>query len=416
MRRSILLLPLALLIPPLLAACGGTGDARPDGPPEATVRDSAGVRIVENVDEGLPRWTLSAEPTLSIGALEGAEGETLYQVGSLARLGDGTWVVANGGTEEVRLFDAGGGYLGAIGRRGEGPGEFANLSTLLVLPGDSIAAWDSRQRRLTVFDRAGAVGRVVEFEALSTGPVRPLGRLDDGRWVVFRNEGEFSTGGTGKGYPVRSLERYAVAGPTGAAPEVVAELPSEAAWVVQTETFVSFRGIPFGADNALAVDGSRLLGGVTEHAEIRVWSADGEERERWRVRDELRPVTDAEWAAARERELYRMEAADGTSASGMLDAAVAFWDQVERPVQWPAWSRIRVSTTGETWVGDYLPPLVEGVSRRWRVFDGSGQLIRAVRTPAGFDLRWIGEGAVAGIERDDFDVEYLRLYDLVEVP
>lgn len=54
-----------------------------------------------------------------------------------------TVFVAESGTDEVRLFSLGGEYLGRIGRRGHGPGEFSSLRSLVV---------DSRASRLITID------------------------------------------------------------------------------------------------------------------------------------------------------------------------------------------------------------------------------------------------------------------------
>ena len=402
---------LVFLLSAFLTACGG--DLRDDAPApaEATVRDSAGIRIVENANGSLPRWTLAAEPLLSIGALDGAEAETLYQVNDIERLADGSWLISNGGTEEVRVFDASGAYLRTMGRRGEGPGEFVSLSRIFVLEGDSVAAYDSRQRRITVFDPAGEVARDFRFEPLPDGNVTPFGHLASGEWGVRRSGGSYSTGGTGRGRAERANEWHAVAASADASPEVFAELLDQASWVVQSDNFVSVRFIPFAPSNGMEAAGDRFVGGVTEHAELRLWDANGVEVERWRILEPLRPVTDEDWNGVRERERAQVEADDQSLPDGWLDAAEQFWTQVERPEAWPAWSQVRPSRDGEVWLSDYILQVEE--PWRWRVFDASGTLVREVETPGGFRVHWIGDGLVAGVEEDEFEVEYLRVYEVV---
>lgn len=61
------------------------------------MRDSAGVTIVENpatTSAGLGEWALDSTPVVDIGALEGGEGETLFQVRDALKLSDGRLVVA----------------------------------------------------------------------------------------------------------------------------------------------------------------------------------------------------------------------------------------------------------------------------------------------------------------------------------
>ena len=101
-----------------LAACSGGSEATQALSSE--VRDSAGVRIVENqapIPDSRLAWEISIEPTLSIGALEGEEAYQLFQVVTATRLTDGRVLVANRGTSEIRVFDASGTYLDTWGRR-----------------------------------------------------------------------------------------------------------------------------------------------------------------------------------------------------------------------------------------------------------------------------------------------------------
>lgn len=76
----------------LMAACGGS-----PGAPEVTVRDSAGIEIVEVT--GLPSqpvgWRISCEPRVVIGGDATDEKSELYRVSGAARRSDGRIVVAN---------------------------------------------------------------------------------------------------------------------------------------------------------------------------------------------------------------------------------------------------------------------------------------------------------------------------------
>src|SRR5690606_1239133 len=87
------------------------------------IRDSAGVRIVENGDAGAA-CHLAAEPMLELGVLEGAPEYQLHGVVHAIRLPDGEVAIANAGSREVRLYDQNGRFLRAFGREGDGPGEF----------------------------------------------------------------------------------------------------------------------------------------------------------------------------------------------------------------------------------------------------------------------------------------------------
>ena len=105
----------------MLLGCA-SGDATV---PTSLVRDSADITIVENAMPALDSrmaWRVASEPTLSIGTLDGDGPEQLFFVMDAARLADGSILVANSGTSEVRRFSTDGNHLGTWGGVGEGPG------------------------------------------------------------------------------------------------------------------------------------------------------------------------------------------------------------------------------------------------------------------------------------------------------
>ena len=176
----------------LLAACSGERTATN----VPIVRDSAGVRIVENTGPAwseATRWRLSDESVLTIGAPEAETEYQLFGVRGLVRLLDGRIVLPNTGSQEIRWYDAQGVHVRSVGGEGEGPGEFTGLGWLGVLPGDSIIAYDARQRRLSLFDPSGVfvrsslveVGRWPAMQypvfsaVLSDGSILATGRLVD---------------------------------------------------------------------------------------------------------------------------------------------------------------------------------------------------------------------------------------------
>lgn len=68
----------------------------------------------------------------------------------------------------VLLFDSTGAPIRQIGRRGAGPGEFAQVSALFVGPGDSL--YVIHDNRLSVFDSSGGFARGFRFEHLVETP------------------------------------------------------------------------------------------------------------------------------------------------------------------------------------------------------------------------------------------------------
>ena len=117
-----LYLTIALLTP---VACADPGDRSPPGGDspalQPVVRDSADVRIIEN-----PRppagsrldWRVGAEPAVTIGSVDGEDPYLLSRVRGGFIVPDGRIVVVNGGSNELRVFDALGIHVATWGGQG----------------------------------------------------------------------------------------------------------------------------------------------------------------------------------------------------------------------------------------------------------------------------------------------------------
>lgn len=126
------------------------------------------------VDTVVAIWTLSPDPMLEIGVVQGDSNYELDRAVSSLRLADGRIVVSNGGSNELRFFDANGRFLKNVGGHGGGPGEFAWLSRIYRHGRDSIAALDFGPNRLTVFDTEGNFGRQAAASLISGDTIFPL--------------------------------------------------------------------------------------------------------------------------------------------------------------------------------------------------------------------------------------------------
>ena len=137
-------LPSTILLAPIVTACGDAADASARW--SGTMRDSAGVVIVENEDVPLWRegdaWTFTKVVRIGV-----RDGDPRYQFGGtsgLVVLSDGRVVVADPMAHNIRFFSPEGEYLLELGREGSGPGEFAGFINLLLGPGDTMLAIDGR--------------------------------------------------------------------------------------------------------------------------------------------------------------------------------------------------------------------------------------------------------------------------------
>jgi hypothetical protein len=137
----------------LLAACGGehggstSWQARRD-----TVGDTIVVHTTAGSVWGAPR-SLVARAT--VGKADGEEHDMLGGFRAIAVAADGSIYVSDGGPV-LRKYAPDGHYLATFGRKGGGPGEYANPDGgLAVLSDGRVLIRDPGNGRITVFDSSG---------------------------------------------------------------------------------------------------------------------------------------------------------------------------------------------------------------------------------------------------------------------
>jgi hypothetical protein len=119
------------------------------------------------------------EPVLRIGTVEGPSEYQLHDVPGAARLDDGTPVIANAGSNEIRFYDDHGRHTHSVGREGDAPGEYRRITGLGAGPSDSLWVYDYGTRRFTVLTAEGEFVRLVALGATLSAP-NAVGRLADG--------------------------------------------------------------------------------------------------------------------------------------------------------------------------------------------------------------------------------------------
>ncbi|MEJ2678270.1 MAG: hypothetical protein P8174_04235, partial [Gemmatimonadota bacterium] len=269
------------------------------------VRDSAGIRVVENgaADApGLAEWRIAAAPTVDVGVLEGAPEYQLFRVSGAERLSDGRLVVANTGTQELRFYDAQGRYLKSVGREGDGPGEFRMGFGLMRLRGDTLAVFDWSLRRISWFAPDGVFVRsaaVAERDAGTFPIVR--GAFADGSFFALAGP-VFRPGEVPKGSFQRDT-RYFRVGPEGAVADTLGSFPGPEEYNGQEGGGFFVTSLPLGAAPAYAVAGERFWFGDGRHARVGTYDETGRLRALVRWQQAARPVTSRDVEAEKARRL-----------------------------------------------------------------------------------------------------------------
>lgn len=385
-----------------------------------TVRDSAGITIVESEPGGgWPEgegWRLSDEPVLDIGVFEGDEVYQLHSARDALRLSDGRIVVANAGTHELRFYSADGAHLRSVGREGGGPGEFQQISGIDRVAGDTIAAWDSEAPRLSFFAPDGEFVRTVSPALVGQGfGQQHHGTFGDGSFVLRPDlAAEMVVNGHGLRRDTAAYARYD--GGEGAFLDTVAVTPGMEVVVEPSGDFLSLSIPPFARASHLAVHGDHAYVGVSDHFEIRVVDPEAAVRRIVRLNADLTPVIDADIRRHAEanaaNQLPPEEREDPSAVRRMVHTMVGR----PRPETFPMFHALVVDDEGALWVRESRRSGSEGGPERWIVFDTDGRLLGTVQMPRGFQVFQIGPDFVLGRARDDFDIEHIRVFELIRSP
>lgn len=380
-RRAVVLCVGAIAAVALSAACGS--DAAPSSRtagaelPSAAERAKARLALVEvfRTDESLPL-------TLVRGVDVDARGQVYV----------GDW-----GNPAVTVLGPDGRVVRRIGRSGEGPGEFANVSGVQVLPGDSLQVYDVQMDRMTVFlpgsdsvaytvGLAGRGGSAHHLERVP-GTDRLLG--------VYRRP--FSTTDNAGDDDLRKdVVRVFTVGRQTVRDSLLV-YPSPESLVLRAGGAVSVTSNPFGRRAIVRLGpGGRVYHAWTDTLAVRVTSLDGAPAGGFALRADAPAVTDDD--------VERAVAAlgpRGTRFRGSMEQAA--------PRSWPALRNFVVDDGGRAWLA---LPSPQGQPTEWLVYHPDGRFAGSAILPAGTDVLRVAGGRVYAVQTDELDVQRLVAYRL----
>jgi hypothetical protein len=373
----------------------------------ALVRDSAGVSVVENASVPLHAsagWALSPEPLVDVGVLQGEPEYQLFRVRDAVRFDDGSIVVLNGGSSELRVFGGDGVHLYSFGSEGEGPGEYVRPTIVTRWPGDSLAVWDASTGRLTISHESGELGRTLPlgWDAGASLAIPAFSHLlDDGNLVVFSlrfPETELGTGVHRPNIAVRIVD------PTG---ELVADMgdhPGDETYMNVGDGTVEVMRLPFARSYVLGAAGTESIIGGTDRWELRYWDAGGVLSRIVRIAEPPR-LNGPEHMEARLAE--RLEGVPEERRAAVR-ASVA---RTPGPDTLPAFEIAGTDALGNTWVKPFRSPADSGPDH-WIALDDQGVVLGRIEVPEDVELYEIGADYALGLWTDELDVEHVRVWSL----
>ena len=409
----------AVALPLSATACGTpSSEAAAAGQdPGVTIRDSAGIEIVENhasVWESGEFWTVDPEPEFVLGGPEalGDSAHLIWQVRGAKPLSDGRIALFTpGGDRKLLVYEPTGRLSTAFGRSGRGPGEFFRPVGMQVLPGDTIAIWSFMFGPVYYFDPSGTIlrERRIDLGALMAATRTESRKPGEIPWPLPDGSFGMSVHPVDWTRPDRSGVVYRA--PIGFARiDSAYSVHSFGGWWDDLETLSSqggdnlYSGVPFATSAALTFGGKPLSAYATNNDsyEVHQFSATGVLQRILRRSVDPVPVTDEEYeewrASAEERNLLR----DWRK-----------WDRVagELPRRHhPIIKGMRVDPEGFLWILDRVP--YRGDTTDYSVFSPEGRWLGTVHVPAPGTF-WIGEDFILARRVDhDTGVESVERYRL----
>ena len=384
--------------------------------------DSAGITITLSRDSTWTeetRWSVASEPSLVLGSVGGEDPHTTFGwISDVEVLSEGSIVVADGQANEIRVFTREGDYLRTLGGEGQGPGEFQDLTIIAALAGDSIVGGQfPPSNRQTIFALDGSGFRTVSGPPIIWNglfPVHVYGWMTDGSAVVSHivQPSECPPG--------TNLIRaeWHLFDPVGNHEALLGRLPSFYAH----NAGEGGDRLAFSAEGRMQPDSSGIWHGFTESVELVHYTVGGVDRI-VRTGYEPPPVSEALREATRAREIEDVRGrADALSpeARRRVEARVRERRYADRV---PAYRRFLLSKGGDFWLADYpsieelLAPVwswsdIPGPSR-WSVISPDWVWLGTVEVPAGIDLRVVTEDRIVGLRRDEWDVQYVVIHELI---
>ena len=392
----------------LLPAC--QSDARESS--RAVVQDSAGVEIVLNVGpitEVPSGWSLSSEPILSIGTVEGDEALQFFGIAGAHRFSDGRIAVVNAGSRDVRFYGAGGGHLVTMGKEGGGPEEF-QAPVMAGTMGDTLIIVDRAHHRLTfVHPDEGFVGLVRVSDEVG-GFLNPVGVLAGGLSVFggafdMRRIGELHNGMN------RAHTFYRSCNPDGSLAADFGDMAGAEFFIRDLEGSGQDSRpalIPFGRVPVATASPSHLFFADQGEWEIQVHAPDGTLIRL--IRQEWEP----ESVTTEHGERYIEEMVAGEGDPERASQLRQYLGGLPLPEHFPPFGALLADRLGYLWAQDFQR-FGEDAST-WTIFDPEGRRTGLLTLPQRFNPIEIGSDYILGVGWDEAEVEYIRMYALERPP
>lgn len=385
---------LALSLLPPMASC--TSDGTP--PSATTIRDSAGVRLVHTAGagQGITTPRVIGDPLFRVGWEPGEPQFENITSGFVRR--DGGVVVADAGANTLYALAPTGELVTTMGGRGEGPGEFSRIGSMVPLGADSFLVNDGGNNRVTFYDGV-TYASDRRFEGFFSPAIyEPIGRAGDGSywlgpsaWIVSLLQ---EAGEEWNDLPLMTTGDFTSVDTVASLP--LFHRPADSNPILRQGRFV-FSG---GSIVHLTTDLPRAtwFAPSGEITQVATWEATA------------RDLTERDWEAYEEGLRERSVRVDPERLESLIRDRKRDFGGLE-----PLFRVARGDRLGGVWFSPYdvsESGAASLYSSRYIVISATGELLGDVTFPAKIRILDITEDRVLGLEVDEFDVQAVAVYQL----
>ncbi len=372
-------------------------------------------------------WQLEG-PILAIGA----EGDPHYEFNSVIAghvLDDGELIIVDGGSKQVRRYNAQGKFINSIGKMGEGPGEFRYLVDAYIADDGTTYVPDYMLRRVTKISRAGKVAgtwpwfsgsRIWSVEGKLAGDTLLLGE-----WRM-RSAAEQHAGDrirdtlTLYAMPLRKSRFGRIVPVDTTSVRPLLRVPSTWRYTRLITARNGSQGLIDGGEFftpfATVASNERAIY-VSNSEELRV---DVHAHLGTRVRElhapiARTPVTQADLDALRDHEAVNARDEHGRpfpKDDFMRKSFESYFRDTPHAQYKPVLERIIPDSLGNVWVQAYHTDPARAAPKRLWVFSPGGALVTEVTFPERFRALEIRPSLILGVRWDELGVERIELYRL----
>jgi hypothetical protein len=352
-------------------------------------------------DPDAPAFRISERPVFQVGGLNNDPNyELIWWPSDVEVTASGEFLVApaDGRTAPlgVRVFGSDGRYKRTIGRRGQGPGEFASVRRLLTLPGDSLAVFDATKQRVSIFDAMGNPGRTITnvsvFGGISASGF-PLGHCCFSDWTYLAAARQEMRPRSEQQRPRDTIPwMIAQAGSTAPGREILRLEDGDPIVSVGRSERGANLGlqVPFSRSASVEITDTEIVYGMPDTYEYRVYSRTGALNRI--VRADVRPVPVTSAIVAQVRARGAVGATDESAPLYM-----AAYQRVTFPATQPAYFGLLTERDGAVWVRGFEYPITR---QWWARFDRTGRLLGTLLIPPNRNVLRFTRGHVVLTHRD----------------